>query len=271
VVVTLANLVVTSPSWDDEVDPLSSSLADQGKKFWVDVFLSPKQLLKVSPAAVQKAMVRELEDWDDLTDVRPLILVATSPQAARAFAKIEPLVTSLVKRKPRLKYAAVGDDTALEFVYSLFESGIVRLKVEDILKPPVSGHIDKLADMLTEKLKPGTMVALLEARGDRGDFAQRLVAGGLRVTRLPVFSRENQDLVALPQSDNPWWFLITSSAYLKSLADDINAQKIDPNSVHWIGNVMSLKSGVAQIAPEARYHMVENFIPERILETISKY
>ncbi len=269
--VTLANLVVTSPSWDDEADPLANSLADLGKKFWVDVFLSPKQILKVSPAAVQKAMVRELEDWDDPADARPLILVATSPQAARAFAKIELLVTSLLKRKPRLKYAAVGDDTALEFVYSLFESGIVKLKVEDILKPPVSGHIDKLADMLTEKLKPGTMVALLEARGDRGDFAQRLVAGGLRVTRLPVFSRENQELVTLPQSDNLWWFLITSSSYLKSLADDISSQKIDLNSVHWIGNVITLKDGVSRVAPEAHYHMVENFIPERILETISKY
>ena len=216
-------------------------------------------------------MVRELEDWDDVKDSRPLILVATSPQAARAYAKIEPLVSSLQKRKTRLKYAAVGDDTALEFVYSLFESGIVRLKVEDILKPSVSGHIDKLADSLIEKLKPGTMVALLEARGDRGDFAQRLVAGGLRVTRLPVFSRENQDLVALPKSDNPWWFLITSSSYLKLLVDEINAQKIDPKSVNWVGNVMSLKAAVSQVAPEARYHMVENFIPERILETISKY
>lgn len=269
--VTLANLVVTSPSWDDEVDPLASSLSELGKKFWVEVFLSPKQLLKVSPSPVQKAMVRELEDWDDLTDARPLILVATSPQAARAYAKIEPLVLSLQKRKTRLKYAAVGDDTALEFVYSLFEAGIVRLKVEDILKPPVSGHIEKLADSLIDKLKPGTMVALLEARGDNSDFAQRLVAGGLRVTRLPVFSRENQDLVALPKSDNPWWFLITSSSYLKLLVDEINSQKIDPKSVNWIGNVMSLKAAVSQVAPEARYHMVENFIPERILETISKY
>jgi hypothetical protein len=115
------------------------------------------------------------------------------------------------------------------------------------------------------------MVALLEARGDRGDFAQRLVAGGLRVTRLPVFSRENQELVTLPQSDNLWWFLITSSAYLKSLAEDISSQKIDLNSVHWIGNVITLKDGVSRVAPEAHYHMVENFIPERILETISKY
>jgi hypothetical protein len=41
--------------------------------------------------------------------------------------------------------------------------------------------------------------------------------------------------------------------------------------VNWIGNVMSLKAAVSQVAPEARYHMVENFIPERILETISKY
>lgn len=268
--VTLANLVVTAPSWDDEPEPLGKSIAERGKKFWVDVFLSPKQLLRVSPAAVQKSVVLELEDWDDLSDTRPLILVATSPHAARALGKIKPLVASLLKRKSRLKYAAVGDDTALELVFSLFESGIVKLKVEDILKPPVSGHIDKLADTLTEKLKPGTMVALLEARGDRVDFAQRLVTGGLRVTRLPVFSRENQELVALPQSDDPWWFLITSSSYLKSLADDLVMQKMDPNAVHWIGNVLMLKEGVSRVAPEARYHVVENFIPERVLETVAK-
>ena len=29
--VTLANLVVTSPSWDDEVDPLANSLSELGK------------------------------------------------------------------------------------------------------------------------------------------------------------------------------------------------------------------------------------------------
>ena len=134
--VTLANLVVTAPSWDDEPEPLGKSIAERGKKFWIDVFLSPKQLLRVSPAAVQKSMVLELEDWDDLSDTRPLILVATSPHAARALGKIKPLVASLLKRKSRLKYAAVGDDTALELVFSLFESGIVKLKVEDILKPP---------------------------------------------------------------------------------------------------------------------------------------
>ena len=114
------------------------------------------------------------------------------------------------------------------------------------------------------------MVALLEARGDRVDFAQRLVTGGLRVTRLPVFYRENQELVALPQSDDPWWFLITSSSYLKSLADDLVMQKMDPNAVHWIGNVLTLKEGVSRVAPEARYHVVENFIPERVLETVAK-
>ena len=69
------------------------------------------------------------------------------------------------------------------------------------------------------------------------------------MTRLPVFSRENQELVTLPQSDNLWWFLITSSAYLKSLADDISSQKIDLNSVHWIGNVITLKDGVSRVAP----------------------
>jgi uroporphyrinogen-III synthase len=270
-VVTLANLVVTSPSWDDEADPLANSLADLGKKFWVDVYLSPKQLLKVSPLPVQKSMVRELEDYDEVTDTRPLILIATSPQAARAFSKIDSLVASLLKRKPRMKYAAVGDDTALEFVYSLFESGIVRLKVEDILKPSISGRTDKLVEMLTEKIKPGTMVALLEARGESNDFAQKLVAGGLRVTRLPVFSRENRDLISLPDSENPWWFLITSSSYLKSLSEEISSQKINPNSVQWIGNVEGLKDGVARVAPEASYHTVENFIPERILETISKH
>lgn len=269
--VTLANLVVTSPSWDDEADPLANSLMDLGKKFWVDVYLSPKQLLKVSPLPIQKSMVQELEDYDEVTDARPLILVATSPQAARAFSKIDSLVASLLKRKTRMKYAAVGDDTALEFVYSLFESGIVRLKVEDILKPSISGRTDKLVEMLTEKLKPGTMVALIEARGESSDFAQKLIASGLRVTRLPVFSRENRDLISLPASENPWWFLITSTSYLKSLSEEISSQKINPNSIQWIGNVKGLKDGVARVAPEASYYTVENFIPERILETVSKH
>jgi uroporphyrinogen-III synthase len=266
---TSANLVVAVPSWDDEPEPLGKSIAERGNKFSVNVVLSPKQLLRISPAAVQRSMVLELDDWDDPSDTRPLILVATSPHAARALGKIKPLVACLLKRKSRLKYAAVGDDTALEFALSLYESGIETFGVADILKPPVSGHIDRLADMLTEKLKPGTMVALLEARGDRVDFSQRLVTGGLRVTRLPVFSRENQELVALPKSDDPWWFLITSASYLKSLSDDLILQEMDPNAVNWIGNVLSLKEGVSRVAPAARYHMVENLTPERVLEIVA--
>ena len=163
------------PCWDDEADPLANSLADLGKKFWVDVFLSPKQILKVSPAAVQKAMVRELEDWDDPTDARPAYFSLPPASGCKSLCENRDACHKPFKAKATAQVRCRCDDTALELFYSLFESGIVKLKVEDILKPAVSAILT--ACRHTHENSSWTMVALLEARGDRGDFAQSWLPG----------------------------------------------------------------------------------------------
>ena len=96
--VTVANLVVTGSVWEKKTDPLAEALESQARRYWVNVFNSPMQIMRFATETHQRAMVRELDDWDDVNDPRPCYLLCTSPAAAEALAGLSHLKQSLAVR-----------------------------------------------------------------------------------------------------------------------------------------------------------------------------
>ncbi len=268
--VTVANLVVTGSVWEKKTDPLAEALESQARRYWVNVFNSPMQIMRFATETHQRAMVRELDDWDDVNDPRPCYLLCTSPAAAEGLAGLSPLKQSLAVRERRLRFAAVGDETAAQFAATVKLEGIARVRREEVITPAVSGHADKLVQKLIETAPDGSIVFTLESASDSGDIARGLVSGGLRVVRLPVFSISLQNLIDLPKSDLPWWFLITNSSVLKTLVQDLRLQKKRPENVLWMGHFRSTETILRRLIPNAHWVELPDLLPVNILETISK-
>ena len=82
--VTVANLVVTGSVWEKKTDPLAEALESQARRYWVNVFNSPMQIMRFATETHQRAMVRELDDWDDVNDPSALLLVVHQSRCGRS-------------------------------------------------------------------------------------------------------------------------------------------------------------------------------------------
>lgn len=268
--VTVANLVVTGSTWEKKVDPLAEALEAQASRFWIRVHSSPMHIMRYATETQQKAMLRELDEWHKPHDVRPCYLVCSSPTAAEGLGGLGPLKQALAVRESQLRFAAIGDETAAEFAATLKLEGIARVRRDDVITPSVSGHVDKLVQKLVDTAPPGSLALILEMSGDKGDLARALVSGGFRVVRLPVFSISVQNLIDLPKSDLPWWFLVSNSSVLKTLVQDLRFQKKRPENVLWMGAFRSIEANLKKLVPNAHWVQVPDLVPVDILETISK-
>ncbi|MEK9811788.1 MAG: uroporphyrinogen-III synthase [Bordetella sp.] len=268
--VILANLLVTRAVWRGGTDPLSEELKKEGDRYWIKVFHSPAEEFRITGEAAQRAALRELNDWDDVTDVRPFYLVATSPPAAEALAKVPNLLAAIKARQSRLKCAAIGDETAFHFWEALKAHDLGPERYRQILVPTVSGHFDKLADSILVRAKPGTMVGLLESAEDSNALAQKLISGGARVVRLPIYSRSTREVIDLPNDGTPWWVLVTSSLAAKATLLELNRQKVDLKEVTWIGSVPAIGQAIQKQVPGARWVNVDDLTADRILDAIAK-
>jgi uroporphyrinogen-III synthase len=268
--VILANLLVTRAVWRGGTDPLSEELKKEGERYWIKVFHSPAEEFRLSDETLQRAGLRELNDWDEPGDHRPFYLVATSPAAAEALAKLPHLLAAMQARKSRIKYAAIGDDTAFHFWEALKPNDLGPERYKQILVPTVSGHFDKLADSILVRAKPGTMVGLLESVEDSNALAQRLISGGVRVVRLPVYSRSVRELIDLPFDGTPWWVLVTSSLAAKGALTELNRQEANLKDVTWIGSVPAIGETIRKQVPDAKWVTVEELTAHHILDRIAK-
>ncbi len=268
--VILANLLITRAVWRGGRDPLAEELKKEGGRYWIKVFHSPAEEFRLTDETLQRAALRELKDWDEPGDHRPFYLVATSPAAAEALAKLPHLVAAMKTRQSRLKYAAIGEDTAFHFWEALKPNDLGPERYRQILVPTVSGHFDKLADSILVRAKPGTMVGLLESAEDSNTLTQRLVSGGVRVVRIPVYSRSMRELIDLPQDGTPWWVLVTSSVAAKATLLEINRQKVDLQKVTFMGSVPAIGQTIQKQLPDAKWVTVEELTAHHILDRIAK-
>jgi len=231
----VGNLLATVPRWSERENPLFKDLSASAKKYWVDVYDAPSQIYKPSPEALQVKLVREFNDWDEPGDKREVVVVATSRQAAEALGRNISVLEALEKRSGKLKFAAVGIETAYDFADVLGRFGIAKVSRKEIITPEVPGRLENLATDLVGKVPSGTLAVVLTVAEDRGDFAQKLISGGLRVVRMPVYSAISQEMGRLPDVKAPWFVLVASSGFVPPLAKELASQGVAFADITWMG------------------------------------
>lgn len=231
----VGNLLVTVPCWADRDNQLFKDLSASAKKYWVDVYDAPSQVYKASPESAQVRMIRELDDWDEPGDKRDCYLVCTNRQAAEALGRNVSVLEALEKRSGKLKYAAVGVETAYEFADVVSRFGIAKISRKEILTPEIGGRLDTLAEEMLAKVPKGTLAVVLGVAEDRGDFAQRLISGGLRVVRMPIYSAITKEVGKLPEVKAPWFVLVSASGFVPLLAKELAAQGVAFADITWMG------------------------------------
>lgn len=271
--IIIGNLLVTVPRWADQEDPLLIGLRQSARKYWVDVFDAPAQLYKPMPETAQARMVRDLDDWDEPADKRDCVLVCLNRQAAQALPKNRLVIDSLRQRRGKLRFAAIGPETAHDFSRALGKLDLASVTPDQMLKPDVSGQLEDLASRLLGRVKLGTLIIALGISEDHTDFSQRLISGGLRVVRMPIYTAVAQEMIPLQDSKAPWFVLVSAFGFLAPTAQALAAQRITFGQITWMGPSTS-EARAKRAYPNAQWISLhgaspEDFIAEDILEKIS--
>ena len=270
--IIIGNLLVTVPRWADQEDPLLVGLRQSAKKHWVDVFDAPAQLYKPMPETAQGRAVRDLDDWDEPGDARECVVVCVNRQASQALAKNRLVVEALKRRRNKLRFAAIGPETAHDFARTLGKLDIASITAEQVLTPDVSGRLDDLAARLLGRVKLGTLIIALGIAEDHTDFSQKLISGGLRLVRIPVYTAIAQDMIRLPDSKAPWYVLVSAFGFMAPTIAALAAQGIAADRMVWMGPSTS-EARARRAYPTAQWISLrgsspEDFIAEDILEKI---
>jgi uroporphyrinogen-III synthase len=271
--VIVGNLLVTLPRWADQQDPLIVELRQSASNYWVEVFDAPAQLYKPMPETAQSRAVRDLDDWDEAGDTRECVVVCVNRQAAQALEKNRLVIEALKRRRSKLRFAAIGPETAYDFTRMLDKLGVVQVAADRVLTPDVSGHLDDLAARLLGRVKLGTLVIALGIAEDHTDFSQKLISGGLRVVRMPIYTAISQDMIPLPASKAPWYVLVSTFGFMASTIQALAAQRIPASSVTWMGPATS-EARARRAYPSMEWISLrgsspDDFIARDILEKIT--
>ena len=106
-------VIVATPAWEGHSSALGASLAHMADKYLVRIVQSPITQVELVNDAVQRAVIRELEEWDDVKDDRALTIVCATPDAPDALEQFDELCEALKIRTDRLKFAAIDQETAI--------------------------------------------------------------------------------------------------------------------------------------------------------------
>ena len=266
-----ANLIVTNATWGSAKNNLASALEREGKRFWVGVDVCPLSTLQLTNDARQRSVLREFADWDAVKDTRALRLVAANPYAPEALEQFETLCTALKLRRDRLKYAAIDDDTALAFAEIVQFVGIDRVNPKDVLKPKLPGSSVELAKRISAGAASNELCLLLEEVEESGGVAQRLIANGSRVIRMPIFARVKASPDVLKLSDAPNFILVNDAVAVSVAMQGLKRQAADLKEIVWVGVSAALQAMIKKEAPNSSWLEVSDLTHDVILEKVSKY
>ena len=266
-----ANLIVTNANWGNAKNNLAGALEKEGKRYWVGVDICPLSTLQLTNDARQRAVLREFSDWDDVKDARALRVVAANPYAPEALEQFETLCNALKLRRNRLKYAAIDDDTALALAEIVRFVDIDKVNPKDVLTPASPGSSVELAKLISDGAAANELCLLLEEVEETGGVAQRLIANGSRVIRMPIFSRLKASPDVLNLSDAPNFILVNDSVAVSIAMQGLKRCAANMKEIVWVGVSAALKAMIKKEAPDSSWLEVSDLTHDVILDKVSKY
>ena len=266
-----ANLIVTNATWGDTVNPLADTLAKDGNRYSVDVDVCPLSKLELTNDARQRAVLRELADWDEINDTRPLRVIAANPYAPEALEKFEQLVSALKLRKDRISFAAIDNDTGLLLSEIVRFIGLSDAQLTDIQTPKLPGSVVDLSKQISNHSEANELCLVLEEVEEVGGLAKRLLSDRQRVIRMPIFQRIKHSPDELKLSETPNFILINDAFALAIAIQGLKRLAVDMQDIVWVGTSSSLEVAVKRDAPGSKWLGVSDLRHDVILDQVSKY
>ena len=268
----IANLVVSLASWGASDHPLAIALAKDGDSYQTRVDVCPLTTLQLTNDARQRAVLRELNDWDHLSDTRPLTVVAANPHSPEALERFTSLCDALKLRRQRLKFAACDDDTATAFAETLKGVDIDTVGPGEITVPSTPGSAAELASVVAAISEDDELSLVLEEVEEITLVAKRLVGEAQRVMKMPIFGRTKNPLGGfILDQDLPNFILVNDAMSVYQVVQGIKRIGFDASEVTWVGTRPALKEMALRDAPGSSWLDVPHLRHDTILDRVSRH
>jgi len=267
-----ANLVVGLASWGTSNSPLTSALSKDGDRYQTRIDVCPLTTLQLTNDARQRAVLRELNDWDQVSDTRPLTVVAANPHSPEALERFNSLCDALTLRRQRLKFAACDDDTAIAFAEALRGADIDTVGPGEITVPSTPGSAAELAGAVAAISEDDELSLVLEEVEEITLVAKRLVGEGQRVVKMPIFGRTKNPLGGfILDQDLPNFILVNDAMSVYQAVQGIKRLGFGASEVTWVGTKPALKEMALRDAPDSSWLDVPDLRHRTILDRVSRH
>ena len=265
-------VIVATPAWEGHSSALGASLSHMADKYLVKVVQSPITQVELVNDAVRRAVIRELEDWDDVKDDRALTIVCATPDAPDALEQFEELCEALKVRVDRLKFAAIDQETAIALSEVCHIKDIAKFHFSSVMTPKVPGSVPEIADLIAKREEEKELCLVFEPIETSGFLAKKLVSNGQRVIRMGFYRYRPQNLAPLPPTDvQKWWVVVNDSDSVLPVAQGLKRQAVNFSNVYWIGSRPSIGLALKKILPKAEFVEVSELRPDIILDKIQNH
>jgi hypothetical protein len=216
-------------------------------------------------------VLRELADWDEVKDTRPLRVIAANPYAPEALEKFTQLASAFKLRNERIRYAAIDHDTALALSEIVRFIGIGDVQPRDIQTPKSPGSAVELSQLIADSTEANELCLVLEEVEEVGGLAKRLIAARQRVIKMPIFQRIKSSPDVLQLSDTPNFILVNDAFALAVAIQGLKRLAVDLQTIVWVGNSAALEVAVKRDAPGSAWLEVPDLRHDVILDKVSKF
>lgn len=265
-------VIVATPAWEGQSSALGASMAHMADKYLVKVVQSPVTQVELVNDAVQRAVIRELTEWDGVKDDRALTIVCATPDAPDALEQFDELCEALKVRTDRLKFAAIDQEAAISLSEVCHIKDIAKFHFSSVMTPKVPGSIQELADLVARREEEKELCLVFEPAETSGFLAKKLVANGQRVIRMGFYKYRPQSLAALPPTDTQkWWVVVNDADSVLPVAQGLKRQAVNFSNVYWIGSRPTVGLALKKILPKAEFVEVSELRPDILLDTISNH
>ena len=271
--VVTANVVVTLPQWsENRIPSLVESLTKAAKQYWVDVSYQPLSTASLVDDAKCRAILRELNDFDEPKDDRKLFLVCPSLQAPESIELFESLQLALKLRTERLTFVAMDNDTALTLTEVIRFSDInPRLRVDDIFVPKDTGRgASETLEWLKGRIQAKDLILVVERVDEQNALSKALVSERIRVFRMPTYKMSRQKMSPFPDNDLPTYLLVSDATAIAVAKQGFNTFGVNQEQVTFVGSRPALEAFAKKECPDVRWLGIPEMSTDAIMNAVSQ-
>ena len=265
-----STLIVTAPNWAQRKSFIASDLSRLCEDAGIRLIDAPVMRIEMTNDAEQRAVLREIAEWDPIKDKAALTVVASGSDAPDALEFFDALCVALKLRVNRLKFAALDSHAAASLSEVCHIKGIDSFHAKNVVIPNVPGSLDDLINKLMRKEEQVERFLVLEPFGS-GMLSKKLIANGLRVIRAGLYTYRPVPMpVHASTLTAPVWVLVNDIDMVRRVMQELRRNAVSLARVRWIGTHPIVGTLIKQLLPNAVWVQVSEYKASVIVDTIAQ-